>query len=764
MSGLLRVVQHCDAAYLAQFLQSVEAYASIREAIHADCKVITTLPEVQRLLVGRDPIAPGQQHKPLTSTLLLPQLVSHCCPHSCYKPFSCFETQKTRFEWGFSFRAYSTRPKTYVGFVSAMFIQPFVWLAMTVYPPLMDNPPSSLTPPPTPRLRLITYTIVDVSLSVCCILLPYASREEVVVLLVVALALLTSQCSQFLNMVSLELKTSVGTGFFLNGDHAETSVFDEPELHTPRGGDTKDRPEIKRRTMSDDSNEGSKCEGGERRASDHLRKMFQEVRGAGQSSTRNLLFLAGFGASPSGTPRTTPMKTSPRGDSKGRKSCSREREDSTESAKADLSQKGAPSRKSRAKSEPQQSLQSCSDELLAELEPEKSAPAELRSGRAGEEKRTEFEGPSKGHIEASDDESRRVSHLSSRVSFEEIRFPAVASVSAVCQSHACQWYERTRARAKAQPPRRSIDRASSIARVYAAEADAAKQEGAKKAIDRRSMSFKCRVLLLSSIRWFRAEPLRIADACATAAAAGLFGCILLDEQRWPINAQHTSSLEVGSGELQGKRDFSIWMALTALLMVLKQARLLASFQEFGPLLLILKRICLDIARFFFLFGIVLLSFAAGLHLLYVESDDQVECEGHHSFDTYGSVLSLLLEFSVNMQSEFDCVSEFKHRGLAKGILVMFTVISALLLANMLIASMTKTFDDVYEGVPGRLLRTLAWMTSACHLPPAACRLPPAACRLPPAACRLMNPLRDSWVRPLVWQRKSRTLRSTERVT
>eukprot|EP00966_Prymnesium_polylepis_P286951 6628227-Prymnesium_polylepis.1 len=50
MSGLLRVVQHCDAAYLAQFLQSDEAGASIREAIHADCKVITTLPEVQRLL------------------------------------------------------------------------------------------------------------------------------------------------------------------------------------------------------------------------------------------------------------------------------------------------------------------------------------------------------------------------------------------------------------------------------------------------------------------------------------------------------------------------------------------------------------------------------------------------------------------------------------------------------------------------------------------------------------------------------------------
>jgi len=425
-----------------------------------------------------------------------------------------------------------------------------------------------------------------------------------------------------------------------------------------------------------------------RRAPNHLRKMFTEVCSAGQSSTKNLLFLAGFGGSPSATRRTTTVKTSPRGDSKGRKS-------SAVSRDLDATQK---SPRTRAKSEPQQSLQSAFDELQSEIGPEKSAPAELgspgRVGKSAPERGTGFQWSSEDHIDAPDDRPSRLIDQSSRVSFEEIRPSAVANVSAVCQSHACEWYERTRARAKAQPPRKSIDRAGSIARVYAAEADAAKIDEARKVNDRQSVSFRCRVLLLSSIRWFRAEPFRIAEACATATAAGLFGCVTLDEQRWEA-ASGDNNGELG--EFQGKTDFSPWMAMTALFMVLKHARLLASFQEFGPLLLILKRICVDIARFFFLFGIVVLAFAAGLHLLYVESEDESVCEGHHSFKSYGSVLSMLIEFSVNMQSEFDCVSKLKHKEFGMAILVLFTVISALLLANMLIASMTKTFDDVYEA-------------------------------------------------------------------
>eukprot|EP00966_Prymnesium_polylepis_P185039 4288730-Prymnesium_polylepis.1 len=117
-------------------------------------------------------------------------------------------------------------------------------------------------------------------------------------------------------MVSLELKTSVGTGFFLNGDQAQQSSVDDPD---PFGsGDANDRP-FKRRNMSGRSSlEGSGDES--RRAPNHLRKMFTEVCSAGQSSTKNLLFLAGFGGSPSATRRTTTVKTSPRGDSKGRKS------------------------------------------------------------------------------------------------------------------------------------------------------------------------------------------------------------------------------------------------------------------------------------------------------------------------------------------------------------------------------------------------------------------------------------------------------------
>ena len=100
----------------------------------------------------------------------------------------------------------------------------------------------------------------------------------------------------------------------------------------------------------------------------------------------------------------------------------------------------------------------------------------------------------------------------------------------------------------------------------------------------------------------------------------------------------------------------------------------------------------ELGRWLLLLAVTLLAFGACFHALF--EGQTSECLFGASF---GSDMTVLLEFILGVDPEFDCLHDSQTSVSAPAVLFAFLLLVGVLLMNMLIAMLAKTFDTVHEA-------------------------------------------------------------------
>ena len=108
----------------------------------------------------------------------------------------------------------------------------------------------------------------------------------------------------------------------------------------------------------------------------------------------------------------------------------------------------------------------------------------------------------------------------------------------------------------------------------------------------------------------------------------------------------------------------------------------------------------DVVRWLLISMVIVLAFAAGLyHMLRISHQTDDEC-AHYQEALDSNILTAMGKlFFVALDSgeaNIDCLSSTTVWGTAPAVMVLYLLLSVILLMNMLIAMMAKTFDDYWE--------------------------------------------------------------------
>jgi len=150
-------------------------------------------------------------------------------------------------------------------------------------------------------------------------------------------------------------------------------------------------------------------------------------------------------------------------------------------------------------------------------------------------------------------------------------------------------------------------------------------------------------------------------------------------------------------------------AFAAFLLCLRVLRMLLVFPGLGPYILMVFRMLQDVRKFLAILVVAVLSFTAAFFNLYEPAPtvrstptkgwpflgSEPTCINY--MDTFSSALVRLLEASVTGDNFFECVRDSTHPISGWFWSFLFYAALGLLLLNMLIAMMAKTFDNVYEA-------------------------------------------------------------------
>ena len=203
------------------------------------------------------------------------------------------------------------------------------------------------------------------------------------------------------------------------------------------------------------------------------------------------------------------------------------------------------------------------------------------------------------------------------------------------------------------------------------------------------------------------DPFNIFDAFATTTTslAMLLGCIE------PHNNYTSSLLSAGA--------FCQW---------LRCLRLLAMLNGLGPLVLMGIKMINDIVTWLSLLVVVLLASSFSLYVLYRSSGsgydgDTTRCDAEFTpFANAAENFKMLLEGSLTGNPYYKCISHSTNPITGEILAMLFQVSTTLLLVNMLIAQMAKTFDAVWESqdlnfMYLRARTTLSWDSAPFVGPP-----------------------------------------------
>lgn len=136
-----------------------------------------------------------------------------------------------------------------------------------------------------------------------------------------------------------------------------------------------------------------------------------------------------------------------------------------------------------------------------------------------------------------------------------------------------------------------------------------------------------------------------------------------------------------------------------LLTVVQVARVFLISSSLGPLVLMIYRMISDMTKWLQLLALVVLAFGLTLHSMLRGSGLLTECEDAGGMAGLEEGLRpatwALFKYAVGAADilELDCLNASPA---AMGTMVVYSVLTTILLVNMLIAIMAKTFDDIWE--------------------------------------------------------------------
>jgi len=136
-------------------------------------------------------------------------------------------------------------------------------------------------------------------------------------------------------------------------------------------------------------------------------------------------------------------------------------------------------------------------------------------------------------------------------------------------------------------------------------------------------------------------------------------------------------------------------------------RLLRLHQTYGPLLLMLQRMVNDMVMWVFMTAIVVISFTSAFHTLYSDTYDyraaalnrgDEVCENNMDdlFEQWSQAFQIMIEVLLSADGQFDCLRQSSNSSVAVVFMYFYVLITCVMLVNMLIALMAKTFDNVFE--------------------------------------------------------------------
>eukprot|EP00966_Prymnesium_polylepis_P041780 970105-Prymnesium_polylepis.1 len=174
------------------------------------------------------------------------------------------------------------------------------------------------------------------------------------------------------------------------------------------------------------------------------------------------------------------------------------------------------------------------------------------------------------------------------------------------------------------------------------------------------------------------------------------------------------------------------LSLAVLMNWIKLTRLLRLHNKFGPLMLMVMRMIVDLFTWLIIAIIPILAFTFALHTLYRdpysyenragEDDDCAFMVPDTTFESSGDGFIFLIEAMLSADGKYRCFRESSQPIWGTGYMMLFTLLTVIMLVNMLIALMAKTFDNVFEKQEMHFLylkvRTIdCWMRYADMPPP-----------------------------------------------
>ena len=204
-------------------------------------------------------------------------------------------------------------------------------------------------------------------------------------------------------------------------------------------------------------------------------------------------------------------------------------------------------------------------------------------------------------------------------------------------------------------------------------------------------------LMRGGVSAYLSDPFNAIDAAALGAtAAGL-------ALRLAIRPEATDSV---ADFLYGSRGL---LSGALCLLWLRMLKMTVLHSRFGPLVLMVFKMVRDVLHWLVLLLLLLLSFSTALYALFAGNDaalgaqpdfyaqPEADCDLDYAFSRLDRTFLLLMQGALNGDAYLECARASSHPRAAVMLLATFQISTSLLLVNMLIAMMAKTFDNVWEA-------------------------------------------------------------------
>ena len=232
----------------------------------------------------------------------------------------------------------------------------------------------------------------------------------------------------------------------------------------------------------------------------------------------------------------------------------------------------------------------------------------------------------------------------------------------------------------------------------------------------------CSFIALLGIGRFLRDPHNVMEMSATIATVAAMLLNVCNDQDWPAYGDAEMMAALGGhdrpvGDLAGfgqvwlrcdERQAPLaaqeYLAIAVLLRWLNIVpRLTQRSPTFGPLILMTRRMVFDMVQWSCLLVWILLAFSSFFQILHAEpfgtptaGGEDCDIVPDDDFANFGLAMRILFESVLEGNGHFECMRHASTAYIALPMMYVFLAITVIMLVNMLIAIMAKSFDDIYE--------------------------------------------------------------------